>query len=170
MGFENGPPTNRPASWFNWDEAAVARLRELAATGMAASAIADELGCGSRCAVIGKLNRLRRADFAAGVAPMPRPARGRHTSSPRPRPSKRKAAPMATPAPIQPPPPPEPPPGPVTLLELGEFSCRWIVNDDLTHALYCGQTRDPASWGCYCPDHRRRAYAQSSPPRRQYFR
>jgi GcrA cell cycle regulator len=158
MPFD-GSPVRRPSSWFPWDDAAVERLKELAASGMPASQIAVELGCSSRSAVLGKLDRMRRADFKERRQ-SPQKVTSMPTPTPRPKP---------VPAPIpQPPPPaprPKPTPLPVTLLDLDEFACRWIINDDVRHALYCGQPREPDTQGCYCEHHRRIAYVRAPSPR-----
>jgi hypothetical protein len=169
MPFD-GTPVRRPDWEFTWDEAAIERLKELHASGMTGQQIADELGCGSRSAVLGKLDRLRRAEFKRTVADTGGGTQraiaarvAREARAPL-----RKARPMAMPEPIpEPIPEPEPEPGPVTIIGLRDWSCRWIINDDVSRALYCGRPRDPDSTGCYCSEHRRIAYVRSPAPRSQ---
>ena len=173
MPFD-GTPVRRPEWEFTWDDAAIARLKELAATGMPASQIAEELGCSSRSAVLGKLDRLRRKQFAqerggrggdsgggtqrAIAARVAREARDPKTET------------KTMPSPKPEPPKPKPP-GHVTIIGLQKWSCRWIVNDYMAKAVYCGQPRDPNSFACYCPEHRRIAYVRSPAPRpQQYYR
>jgi hypothetical protein len=97
MGFDGRTPVNRPSSWFDWTDEKVERLKELAAARWPASRIAEEIGCSSRSAVIGKLDRIRRAEFAArGETPPCRPPPGpRPPRAPRPpRPLTPKGRPM----------------------------------------------------------------------------
>lgn len=54
---------------FSWTDERVARLRKLWTRGFTAEAIADELGCGSRSAVLGKVHRLRLSLRARDQAP-----------------------------------------------------------------------------------------------------
>ena len=162
----------RPAFWFDWDDARVARLIELVESGMPASRIAEELGAPSRSAVLGKLDRLRRGAYADRLkrkqrVQQPTPARFHKPQTPR------KTSPMAKPALAKPalaklePPSAAKPRGPVTIVDLSESCCRWIVNDDVSRALYCGA---PRLDGCsYCLDHWQRAYVRSPSPRRVYY-
>jgi len=169
MPFD-GTPVRRPDWEFHWDDAAIARLKELAATGMPASQIAEELGCSSRSAVLGKLDRLRRKQFAQDRGNTgggtQRAIAARVAREARDPIAKRK--PMPTPKPEPPKPKPKPP-GHVTIIDLQEWSCRWIVNDDMAHALYCGRPRDQDSFACYCSEHRRIAYVRSPAPRPQQY-
>lgn len=52
----------------------------------------------------------------------------------------------------------------ITIAELGEFDCRWIMNDDTSHAEYCGLPRCAHSL-VYCADHHRMAYVRTPAPR-----
>jgi hypothetical protein len=56
---------------FCWDDAAVARLKELYGKGLTAAQIAAELGCPSRSSVLGKLDRMRREQFKPSKPPKP---------------------------------------------------------------------------------------------------
>jgi hypothetical protein len=144
MPFD-GSPVPRSAWWFDWNEEAIARLKELAASGMTAADIAIELGCSSRSAVLGKLDRLRRSEFKPTPPPKP------------------KAEPMTLPKPVSEPHVPEF--RCVTIVDLNEFNdCRWIVFSDSWPALYCGLPRDPDA--SYCPFHRAMAYVKPPSPRR----
>jgi hypothetical protein len=57
---------------FCWDDATVARLKQLYGKGLTAAQIAAELGAPSGSAVIGKMDRMRREQFK--LAPPPKPA------------------------------------------------------------------------------------------------
>ena len=141
----------------SWTDDMVEELRRLWAAGYSATEIAHELGGGiSRCAVIGKVNRLglerRRPTH---------PRKPRAKTKARGRPIKRR--PMF----ISPPPVPEPLPAPpqepaapkprrLTLLQLADHHCRWPVEDNPFR--FCGayrQSGDP-----YCRYHLAKAFVK----------
>ncbi len=160
-----------------WSDERVEALKALNAQGLSASQIAKQLGRTTRCAVIGKLNRLgiglnsavsqRNAAELRRLAPKP---------DPRPRPPK---APVVPRAPYQGnghnlrhgqtgfKPSPEPPPeiarpddvARVTLLELRQRHCRWPIGMPGDDGFgFCGLDAE----GPYCAGH---AAAARQPPR-----
>lgn len=72
----------RPAGEFKWNDEKVERLKELHKQGLSGSEIAADLGCSSRNAVCGKIDRLRRGNFAADFEARRGPA---HAPRSRPR-------------------------------------------------------------------------------------
>lgn len=130
---------------FNWDTAAIERLKILWKDGYSASEVGAFLGV-SRNSVIGKLHRL-------GLTGM----RRRRT-----RPEGSKAPRMRAPKPVRRPQPQIPqmrtdkrPPGPLapftlSLLELGPRHCKWPRGERVPYR-FCGQLR--AENSSYCSEH-----------------
>lgn len=72
---------------FNWTDAAIRQLIALHVAGRSATEIARQLGCGSRCAVLGKLHRLRDKGMIDGERTFQKmadykPGAGRNRQSP----------------------------------------------------------------------------------------
>lgn len=154
-----------------WTNIRINQLKALWADGLSCSIIGDELGV-SRCAVIGKVQRLKLEPRQRGVNPL----RGRT------KPMGRKPTGVQTvrrlkikqnQAPrfkceqsIQYDEPTEPNVGQgCTLLELTAETCRWPIGD-VGHPdfYFCGALTDKT----YCPYHTRLAY-QAAGPRRPFI-
>jgi GcrA cell cycle regulator len=143
-----------------WNEHLTEELKRLWADGLAAREIAEALGGGiSRCAVLGKINRL-------GLSRR-RPAQPRKPPGeviPRGRPIRRRPVFIA-------PSVPPPLPSPVLpklrmrrlqLLQLADHHCRWPIGDPHRHPFYfCAADRRHGD--AYCAFHMARAFAR---PRR----
>jgi GcrA cell cycle regulator len=145
-----------------WTDLLVEELKRLWAEGYSATLIAGMLGDGmSRCAVLGKINRLgleRRKP--------PQQRKPRELTVKRGRPILRRPVfqPSAPPSPPPPPPPCEPEKKPhmrrLQLLQLTDRHCRWPVGDPQRHPFYfCAADR--AAGDPYCAFHMGRAFARS---------
>ena len=130
-----------------WTDERDAVLTRLWAEGYSASQIADQIMgvTVSRCAVIGRVHRLKL------------PARKEREPARKPRPRRTRGF---VPKPPAPPPRPDPPPPPnepkmrrLKLVELKPTSCRWPIGD--APFLFCGASA--AEGGVYCPFHQRMA-------------
>lgn len=125
-----------------WTQARIAELRELWSAGKTAAAIGQALGGITRCAVLGKIFRLRLA-----------PA-GRRRSAPQPAdkvPARRRAG--------------KPPPVPnktrrKALFDLSNECCRWPYGElGSRHFFFCGAVGADVARGIpYCARHMQRAY------------
>src|SRR3982750_1580626 len=101
---------------MSWTEERIDRLKKMWANGATASQIADELGGGSRNAVIGKAHRLGLEQRPSPVKPgeekeVKKPAPAPAAAAPKPTPPKAEA-PKAAPAPAAAPSAPHTPSGP----------------------------------------------------------
>lgn len=139
-----------------WPEKQDARLREMHAAGVAFSTIAERLGV-SRCAVAGRVRRLKL------------PAR-RNEPPPKPEPTKAQVPPgrkFTTPKPVTPPSserrdlPVETPAVGVTFWELRPQHCRWMVQGRGLAGIYCGAMRSAENCS-YCAEHRLRSLDRRS--------
>jgi len=129
-----------------------ARDKEILAlwkTGLTGRQIAEKLGM-TRGAILGLVNRLRIAGYVKYRAKNPRPKRDAPRKAQKP-PEKNldrfelsvSAAPPLIPEPVQ--------TRPLTIMELGRRSCRFILNDGKPSSfLFCGKTTDK---GSYCLEH-----------------
>jgi len=147
-----------------WTSEAVENLKRLALEGRSASVIAAELGAASRCAVIGKANRIgirlngdgRAAATPPGARLAPLAAIPRSKLAPKKQSSalsrepERKAAWTLVEAEV----------GEmrrVRFEEIREFACRWPLGDPRSGDFaYCGLK--PAKGRSYCAGHCRMAY------------
>ena len=145
-----------------WTEEAIELLKRLALEGRSASAIALALGAASRCAVIGKANRIGVKLNADGRASAPGSApAGAHRLPSAP-------APRAEPAPRIKPPEERKAAWTFAEAEVGEMrrlrledirqsACRWPLGDPRSGDFaYCGLT--PVEGRSYCAGHCRMAY------------
>src|SRR5271166_5540238 len=163
-----------------WTSEAVENLKRLALEGRSASVIAAELGAASRCAVIGKANRIgirlngdgRAAATPPGARLAPLAAIPRSKLAPKKQSSalsrepERKDAWTLGEAEVG-----EMPR--VKFEEIREFACRWPLGDPRTGDFaYCGLK--PAKGHSYCAGHCRMAYrppksaARPSPHERRW--
>jgi GcrA cell cycle regulator len=137
-----------------WNEHLIEKLKRLWADGLAARDIAAALGGGiSRCAVLGKVNRL-------GLTRRRPPGPRKPYAHPRGRPILRR--PMFTA-------PPPPPPVPtlsrprmrrLQLMQLADHHCRWPFGDPHSHPFYfCAA--DCALGEPYCAFHMAKAFVRS---------
>lgn len=128
-----------------WTAERVSLLQRLWASGVTAEAIGAQLGGLSRSAVLGKIDRLRRAGKSS-AAPKMRPARRRSKQS-----VPRLNAPRFKPK---------------RLLDLTNNCCRWpITRPSARGFFFCGAPEADLAGGMpYCPYHARRAYVM--PPKR----
>jgi GcrA cell cycle regulator len=154
-----------------WTQERVEMLRTLWAEGLSAARIAIRLGDVSRCAVLGKVYRLKlpsratRVQFKPGVrrqplclplAPSPRHRR----PSLKRRPFLRLIVNPAPPLPELP-----PPAKLLPLLALGADQCRWPYGEPKTPGFgFCGRECVPGF--AYCPGHVRQAYQPAKPRKR----
>ncbi len=140
---------------FYWSAEAVERLTVLWGEGHTASIIAGIIGPGelSRCAVIGKIDRLkltgpRTRGAGAKRSTTPPPAR------PPPRPpvsTPRRPLAKAIPMPVSPDAPLSTS-RPVKFMDLRSCHCRWPLGDPRTPEYrYCGAEKEPER--SYCPSH-----------------
>ncbi|MGN6747646.1 MAG: GcrA family cell cycle regulator [Xanthobacteraceae bacterium] len=125
-----------------WTQARIAELKALWSAGKTAAAIGRALGGISRCAVLGKIFRLR-------LAP---PARGRSTPQPADKAPARRRAGKPQPAPAK--------ARRKTLLDLSNECCRWPYGElGGRHFFFCGAPGADVVRGMpYCAQHMRRAY------------
>jgi len=125
-----------------WTQARIAELRDLWSAGKTAAAIGQALGGITRCAVLGKIFRLRLAPAGRGrSAPQPTdkaPAR-RRAGKPPPAPSKTRRT---------------------TLFDLTNECCRWPYGElGSRHFFFCGAPGADVARGIpYCARHMERAY------------
>ena len=129
-----------------WSEADVAKLREMAAKGMTAREIANELGEGfTRNSVIGKTQRM--GIWLGKVKPEPvveEPVTATvHYLKPK-TPFRQPLVEAQKPTGNQ-----------VFLMALTSNMCRFPVSGDGEKTLFCG---DPTESGSWCPDHRKRVF------------
>jgi hypothetical protein len=129
----------------NWDDATVAKLREMRAEGLTSTQIARVIGT-TRSAVIGKMKRLG-IEMPLKVGSQPNNA-------------------VKTPRSLAPPKAPYVPPAPPSFAEPVPTEalpmhgrCKWPVNDSAPW-LHCGRSAD----GVWCSTHKRAVYSQQ--PRR----
>jgi len=152
-----------------WNKDRVARLMQMLAEDYSASQIAADLGAVSRCAVLGKINRLGLSSPLVRRKPRNAPSK---SASLKPRVLQqvgpvavRRSAPLALKA------APEPPPDAIsdtrpsrrrTLLELGDRHCRWpFGHPTAADFFFCGDPSAALSEGRpYCAQHARMAYAR----------
>jgi len=127
-----------------WTDEIVTEIRHLAAQGLSASNIGNELGI-TRNAVIGKMRRLKIPLLGDSQG-------GRRAGDQRPR---RKRATLKVPVSEA---EPKPLPTNVTLMELVPEGCRWPMGDPGTPEFaYCGNRRAQINLP-YCEGHCRMAY------------
>ncbi len=125
-----------------WTPERVETLKALWEERYSAAEIARAIGCGlTRCAVLGKVQRL---DLPTHAAP-PRPYRATARTS-MPAGEKSAQRPKAKAAPEN----PGAPPLNLAFLDLKPSQCRYAVNDALPY-LFCGQRKEPGS--SYCAHH-----------------
>jgi GcrA cell cycle regulator len=126
-----------------WTRARIAELRDLWSAGKTATAIGQALGGITRCAVLGKIFRLRLAPAARGAsARQPgdkAPARRRAGKPPQPAPSKARRK---------------------TLFDLTNECCRWPYGElGNRHFFFCDAAGADVARGIpYCAQHMQRAY------------
>jgi hypothetical protein len=154
--------------WTPHDDHLLITAWEAGATAVVIAASFTERGIPmQRSAILGRINRLRKA----GLAISERTPQRRSTAAKRrqpeakaapPRPPEPAPAPAVTP---QPAPRPEPLTGrPLTLWgRWPSKACRWPIFDRVTHTdpIFCGQP--VAETGCYCTEHALRARAKPRP-------
>lgn len=157
---------------FEWNDEQIAALRKMWSDGLSATKIAAQLGGASRNAVLGKVHRLRLQERAPGCAPKPKTERiatrkklqlarpPKPTVKPlvgqaqfaRKKPDPVKVAEVKSielrPAPID-----MPKPLRKALVDLGRNDCRWPVEGEKSHTLFCGHPAPSES--SYCPGHHR---------------
>lgn len=133
---------NTPAKpSFQWDDEKVSRLIEMDAKGLSASKIAEEIGCPTRAAVIGKIRRLGLRAIRGDRGNKTRAKFGNHHA---------KAARTK----LFRAPPPAPSVGGLTIMDLKSHHCRWPTGEKPWR--FCGAQR----WGgsSYCCNHTRMAW------------
>ena len=140
------------SAWtFEWDDAAIERLKRLKADGHSAVDIAKLLGV-SKNAVIGKLYRLKTVAGPVQVA------RTKRSYQAKPQPSRKQKQGADRWFKMEPPPAPKPqqPNVPFTrsILELVHGQCKWPEGD--RDFLFCGEPQ--ATGHVYCAAHVERAY------------
>jgi hypothetical protein len=152
--------------WTPYDDHLLITAWEAGATAIVIAASFSERGVAmQRSAILGRINRLRKA----GLAISERQPQRNKTGAKRepaikaaPRPPEPAPAPRAIP---QPPPRPEPLTGrPLTLW--GRWpakACRWPIFERVTHTepIFCGHP--VAETGCYCTEHAMRARPKLQP-------
>jgi hypothetical protein len=150
--------------WTPYDDHLLITAWEAGATAIVIAASFTERGIPmQRSAILGRINRLRRAGLAISERQPQRSktAATRAKAAP-PRPPEPAPVPRAIP---QPPPRPEPLTGrPLTLW--GRWpakACRWPIFERVTHTdpIFCGHP--VAETGCYCTEHAMRARPQPQP-------
>ncbi len=140
---------------FHWSAEAVERLAQLWGEGQTASIIANIIAPGelSRCAVIGKIDRLKlvgpRTRGAGAkrstMPPPPRPPPPKPVSAPRRPLAKAIHMPVSPDALL-------PTSRPVKFMDLRSCHCRWPLGDPRTPEYrYCGAEKEPER--SYCPSH-----------------
>lgn len=145
---------------FDWNAAAVARLKVYVAAGMSAREIMRALsqefgGAITRNAVIGKVHRSGLALVDPRSSQKPTLPRDRRVIIRRLPPAAvaPKPAPAAAPAVL-------PPGGGVKLIDLHEHHCRWPYGDPQRPDFrFCGCERDPRAWLPFCEAHFREGTA-----------
>lgn len=142
---------------FHWSERAVGTLTKMAADGCSASEIGRAIGA-SRNAVIGKIHRLD------GVSLKGRTGKNVIVSAPR-RPAVRKPKPVAV---ARKAPAAEHVAaiiiyrGAVSILDVGEFECRWPVGGEKAGMMCCGKPIDPECVRKFCPEHYRQSCGEGT--------
>lgn len=158
-----------------WNEDQDRMLIELWNAGGKASAIAKAVGGKSRCAVLGRLHRLRdKGVEVRQYVRVPRPIRERKpraqygAASPRPRQTLSRPIPIRRPLERLPSSAVvlkrgevEPNGTPVGLIELCAAACRWPVSNSSPH-VFCNKIRCGGS--SYCEEHVLRSYAVRATP------
>lgn len=130
-----------------WHPERLETVRTMAREGSSATEIGELLQC-SRNAVIGAAHRNRIHLRVASGTPRPPKIRQRKPAVHAPRP-----------LPIEKPEPPPAPSQPCDLLELTNYSCRWILSPDGPPYLFCGALDADLDGGRpYCRAHSRMAY------------
>jgi|ERR1700683_4266351 len=125
---------------IQWTEECVQVLLELWAAGATADAIGARLGL-SREAVLGKVDRLRRAAPAWHLAAPARRRRGKRTDRPKSVAKARRTS----------------------LLLLTNQCCRWPQENKKTALFFCGAPSADLERGIpYCPRHMKRAYSTAA--------
>lgn len=158
---------------MTWTDERVELLKRLWAEGLSASQIASELGGVTRNAVIGKVHRLSlsgRAKAGGGVPRARRPRVQREPRSPRTAMIGNTALklhvvaqPRRMPVPIED--VVVPIPLRISILALGEKTCKWPIGDPGDEAFsFCGHL--PRETSPYCEYHSRMAYQPSIDRRR----
>ncbi len=148
---------------FEWDQRTKYRVRQLVAEGKKASEIAREIGV-SRNAVIGAVRRhdlgqlqhkplwvkgeKSTAVDSIAVSAKPRDKR-QHTSKPASVKPVAKPVPVVAVAVVE--------PRRITLMELDDRTCKWPVEGEREHTLFCGIAK-PFGGTPYCPAHASRMY------------
>lgn len=153
---------------MTWTPETTAELRRLWADGLSASEISRVMGWPSRCAVIGKANRLKLPSRAAGgrtgvrkrrrilpdhlvVKPVPRTS-PRKRKPPKPLPTLRSAEPIYAGPPVH-------------LLDTGRSRCKWIIDRAGSPSVYCcgAPVKGGSSW---CVEHHARVFVTRAAKRR----
>jgi hypothetical protein len=137
-----------------WTDERVATLKRMREDGYTFDVIAERLGC-TRNAISGKVDRL-------GLARPPRKERIAEADKRRERRARAKLVsvepgPVVLPILSQPEPKQEAS-GTVSFAELREHHCRWILNDDMSNPVFCGEQKSGRS---YCEAHRLLAYVRA---------
>lgn len=143
-----------------------AEILKLWKEGQTGQAIADQLGI-TRNAVMGKLHRLRERRIISYKSVATRLAAIRHAVRVRERAKKAEAEPAPQPIEEKPQkvevvdilpemveeePPPKPDRNPVTLMNLGPLSCRYVINNGVAKDfLFCNAVKKVGS--SYCEEH-----------------
>ena len=160
------------ASQFDWNDDALAKLRDLHKAGLSCSQIGSVLGT-TRNAVIGKIHRMGLNGKT--YVPKPRGERpkmaakptGRRMQRPQPAPRPRVIAPEPPMLDVLPLPNAwEPIPGttPIALVDLDRGMCKWPVSEGRPF-LFCGcKAEEGAS---YCLSHQRRSLGTGTPSERK---
>lgn len=162
-----------------WTDERIEYLRKLWSDGFSASECAAKIGGGiSRCAVIGKVNRLGIAARAKGAIGRPKKPETAVRPAPAPAPVPKPAAPPVKRIGVQYTPRPDPvvklplpTTGRVTLDELRLQHCRFIIGDprDESHR-YCGEEAPVGK--VYCTAHAQLCYvpAPKRDKQRSFYR
>lgn len=152
-----GLPPRQLRPQTNWDGGKFETAAQLWKEGLAASAIGKIVGA-TRSAVIGKLYR---AGLVRGARPKRVSLRPRRERGPRKRDQHRRPL-----NPIEPfvslPTGIELHSYPASIMELNDFTCRWIEGEPTANAFYCGGFTNGAT---YCPCHNKLAHNTGAQPR-----
>jgi hypothetical protein len=139
-----------------WTDERVAQMKALHDAGRSYRQIAAELGC-SRNAVSGKADRLNLPPRGPSRPRVKRQAPAIDLAA-----ALAVAAPSVAPEPqprvLSQPEPKQEALGTVSFAELREHHCRWILNDDTSNPVFCGQQKSGRS---YCEAHRLLAYVRA---------
>lgn len=156
-----------------WTADQTARVKALWLSGRSAGEIEALMACGlSRCAIIGKLYRLKLMRRGDGKRTRSMMGSSRYDNSPQLSAGRLERALGLRPGVVRAPkfsktpiPPPDPvPEQTVSLQNLEDHHCRWIYGDvGSSNWGFCGQERET---GSYCAQHTKRAYTGSYVPSR----